>query len=207
MKKLLFLYPIEEFIKKEHIDSALEKFNDTIANRYRNKGYEINFLMFPDKKVYGVEIRKKDKIIQTDKSYSEIMNSEYKEIYPSNDKILKELEPIGELVVTGFHSFDCVKKVAKYFDDSKIDTLVDLDLTEKFIQNSNRRGFNQEKYNLEDMIQYIIALNILIGYPNLDCYETKNLYRDSFYKRAQFRPTISYYDALEELEKRKRLKR
>lgn len=65
MKKVfLYLYPIEEYASaifgsNEYYDSIGEKrpfdvLNECIEKRYRARGYDIVWVLYPDKDLYGV---------------------------------------------------------------------------------------------------------------------------------------------------------
>jgi len=56
------LYPIKEYFEKvlvipqkEDEKFALSMLNSTIDKRYRKKGYEIVFSLYPDKELYGID--------------------------------------------------------------------------------------------------------------------------------------------------------
>lgn len=81
-KVFLYLYPIEEFTKMFlfHDDSLYDEWNverplpilnDTINQRYREKGYQIVYALYPDKDLYGLKKSAKDLIVYTDILFSE----------------------------------------------------------------------------------------------------------------------------------------
>src|SRR3989338_10455034 len=124
MRRFLFLYPIREYVDREVTDahddlSALERLNEIIDARYRQFGYQINWLLFsvggrpniPDLSLLDPRI----KIHETDRIISAGLSRERhrKYIYPSCKKILVQLNPASELVVGGFHQTDCVDKIAR----------------------------------------------------------------------------------------------
>ena len=147
----LYLYPIEEYTKmflfnddsiydKENIKRPLPIIDECIQKRYRDNNYEIVFLLYPDRELFGLTKKKQDKIIFTDITFSEASaydeNGREKENfipkYPNELQILKQLGPLNELVVGGYHVNDCVKRVAEIANEQGIDTLIDLDLTDNF---------------------------------------------------------------------------
>ena len=82
MKKVfLYLNPIKEYASvffgsSEYYDSIGEKrpfdvINECIEKRYRDRGYDIVWVLYPDKDSFGVEIRENDKIILTDVLFTE----------------------------------------------------------------------------------------------------------------------------------------
>ena len=142
MKKVfLYLYPIEDFTKVfVHDDTVLNILNDTIDKRYRSKGYQIVYAMYYDKEIYGIKQEKEDIIIYTDipfsatSLYDELGNKKINFIpsYPNEIFLLEQLGDVEELVIGGYHSMDCVKRVAETASSFDIFTLVDLDLTDLF---------------------------------------------------------------------------
>ena len=177
MKKVfLYLYPIKEFastflLSDEslydtwHILKPMSILNETIDRRYRQKDYQVIFVMFPDKKIYGIDKKEEDKIIYTDtlfldiNAYDERGNEKKNFIpkYPDEDKIIEKLKDVDKLVIGGYHANDCVKKVAEKSLERGIDTLVDLDLTELFFQVYKKEEyFDMENYNPERFKIYTI---------------------------------------------------
>lgn len=150
-KVFLYLYPIEEFTKMFlfHDDSLYDEWNverplpilnDTINQRYREKGYQIVYALYPDKDLYGLKKSAKDLIVYTDILFSEasaydengVKKNNFIPKYPNEKLLLEQLGPIDKLVVGGYHVMDCVKRVAEVALSLGIDTLVDLDLTDLF---------------------------------------------------------------------------
>ena len=144
MDQLAFLYPIKEYLEYEierhyyivdpHSQEPFtEKYfsvlNKTINLRYRRKGFGINWVVFSDRPVFRrVYTEPTDRIIPVDVSFEAHTS---KKLYPSEETILDQI-PGGGLVVTGFHMWDCVEKVARRAHEGGIDVLVDEDLTEFF---------------------------------------------------------------------------
>lgn len=169
----LYLYPIEEYTRiflcpniyyeSNHLEHPFDVLNRTIDKRYRQKGYEIVYAMYPDKKVHGIHLEKTDKLIYTDITFTEASGyrpdgSEKKEeeiVYPSEEHLLYQIGLVDELIIGGYHYSDCVKKVALTAYNSGINTLVDLDLTDLFFSLHNKPNyFNIEEYNLERYKEY-----------------------------------------------------
>jgi len=170
MKKVfLYLYPIEEYTKMFlfHDDSLYDEWgverpmpilNDTINKRYRKKGYQVVYALYPDKELYVLEKKDEDMIIYTDILFSE--SSAYDENgkektnfvpkYPNERLLLQQLGSIDELVVGGYHAMDCVKRVAEVALDLGIDTLVDLDMTDLFFNVYKQKDyFDIDNYSSE----------------------------------------------------------
>ena len=53
-KVFLYLYPIEEYTKVFENDNSLAVLNECIQKRYREKGYQVIFALYPDKNLYGI---------------------------------------------------------------------------------------------------------------------------------------------------------
>lgn len=182
-KVFLYLYPIEEYTKvfllndnelyeEWNIKRPLPILNEAIQKRYRENGYQIVFVLYPDKKIYGVDLKKDDKIIYTDILFSENSatdehNKEKKGFipkYPSERMIIDQLGNIDNLVVGGYHFSDCVKRVAEWALNSGIDTLVDLDLTDLFFSLYKKKDyFKIEEYSPKRYKNYIIKSALEYG--------------------------------------------
>ena len=138
-KVFLYLYPIKDYTKmflhddeyydEEHLERPLPILNETIEKRYREKGYQVVFVLYSDRDLYGIEKKEVDKVIFTDIFFSDSSNR-----YPSEELLLNQLGNIDELVVGGYHVLDCVKRVAENALLKGINTLVDLDLTDLFFK-------------------------------------------------------------------------
>ncbi len=149
-KVFLYLYPIreynkvflmpDEFYEEMHREKPFDVLNECIDKRYRNRGYQIIYALYPDKELYGISPMPNDRIIYTDitfedaSGYDEFGNEkEDKDIkYPNEQYLIDQLDYPDKLVVGGFHFSDCVKRVAECSLKNGIDTLVDLDLTDLF---------------------------------------------------------------------------
>jgi len=180
--------------------NTIEKLNDTINRRYRQKGYEVNYLVFEDKNVSHLKTEDKDRIIKTDITFKKHTTPIEKDVYPypSNKHIEKELGEVDELVVCGFHSQDCVKRIATHFHNLGVDTLVDLELTELFRVLSSRYYFDEGAYNLANVIEYAEAeIAFLYGdnFPR-EIFNMNKMYNEPYYKKESFTPTIYRNDIL-----------
>ena len=169
-KVFLYLYPIKEFVSpfvprvsSNHdklndyeIGKIFEVLNDVIDKRYRKKGYKVVFVLYPDKNIYGVELKSNDIVIKTDITFNDV-KSNYK--YPNEKYLIQQIGTVDELVVAGYHVMDCVKRVAKIALASGIDTLVDIDLTDLFFNLYKRKEyFNEEIYDSERFKTYMINM-------------------------------------------------
>jgi hypothetical protein len=207
-KKLLFLYPLEEDMKFLADNSPIEIFQNSINRRYREKGYEINYLIFPDKDLAYLDVYSSDKVILTDITYGEHINSIGKDehgndiyIYPSNNYIQSQLGEVDELIICGFHASDCVKRIAEYFCLKGINVLVDVELTDLFRYHCKSPYFKEDKYNLANIIQYLKVQNMSGGFCETTLeYNPDNLYGEPYYKKDYFTPTVSVDELLDAME-------
>lgn len=154
MKEFLFLYPIQEYlnacigreaIRKQHGWDLCQKFNDIIEARYRQRGFGVNWLMFsnrcgsqnPDLLLLAEEIviKPQDKILSSEVPF--VFMTAFNR-YPNPVNILAQLpKDIEELVLGGFHQWDCVDKLAQVAHEQGIPTIVDEDTTEVFFREDN----------------------------------------------------------------------
>ncbi len=177
MKKVfLYLYPIEEFTKmflfhndflydEWGVERPLPILNNTINRRYREKGYQVVFALYPDRDLYGIQKKDEDRIIYTDISFDEASaydakGNEKKDFvpkYPNEMLLIEQLGYVDELVVGGYHVMDCVKRVAESALQSGIDTLVDIDLTDLFFNVYRHKDyFDMDSYSPEKFKMYMI---------------------------------------------------
>ncbi len=157
LKIFLYLYPIEEYTKMLiHDKRCLLILNECLKKRYRNKGYQVVFALYPDKNIFGIIPTKEDKIILTDVTFDEACayysNGTPKENfipkYPNEEFLLNQLGNIHELVIGGYHFKDCVKRVGEIALSKGIKTTIDLDLTDLFFSlYRNDKYFQIDCYN------------------------------------------------------------
>jgi len=161
-KVFLYLYPIKEytgfFLKGWQTfskENPLPILNECIEKRYRQNGYEVIIAIYPDKEIFGIDIKPEDKVIETDVTFveatgyyedgKETPNEEIK--YPSEEDLFNKVDYVDEIVVGGYHYSDCVRRVAEYFHEQGINTLVDVELTDVFFGHYYRDDFNKEMYS------------------------------------------------------------
>ena len=175
MKKIfLYLYPIEEYTKMFlfYNDSRYDEWNikrplpiidECIQKRYRDNGYEVVFVLYPDRSLFGLTQKESDRIVYTDISFSEASaydeNGNIKENfipkYPDERYILEQVGSIDELVVGGYHANDCVKRVAKLAQTLGIETTIDFDLTDLFFSLYRKEDyFKVEDYSQKRYFDY-----------------------------------------------------
>ena len=133
MKKIfLYLYPIqeynrsfelsEEYLQQTKRENPYKVLNECIQKRYREKGYQTVYAIYPDKNIYGIFPLLTDKIIYTDLTFEQASGynqdgskKQDKDIkYPSEKYLIEQLGDFNEIVIGGFHFGDCVKRVAEY---------------------------------------------------------------------------------------------
>ena len=149
-KIFLYLYPIYEFYKvftfshefyeEMQRKEPFEVLNECIDERYRKKGYQVVFALYPDKEMFGINLMPNDRVIYTDITFLKASGynengtkKEERDVkYPNEQYLINQLGIVDEIVIGGFHFSDCVKRVAECCLDNGIDTLVDLDLTDLF---------------------------------------------------------------------------
>jgi len=175
-KIFLYLYPIEEYSKTfylgdEYYDEIkvsrpFDVLNETIQKRYRNKGFHVIFVLYPDKEMYGVIPQQRDRIIYTDIPFTKAsgynLDGSKKSVdeitYPNEQSIINQLGGVEELVIGGYHAQDCVKRVGEFALANGINTLVDLDMTDLFF-NLYRQDdyFDIESYSPERFKNHMLG--------------------------------------------------
>lgn len=175
-KVFLYLYPIEEYTKlflfhndelydKWNVQRPLPIINECIEKRYRNKGYQVVFALYPDKNIFVITPKKEDKIIYTDITFDEAsaynkdgsIKKNYIPKYPNEQLLINQLCYMDELVVSGYHSNDCVKRVGQEAFNMEIKVIIDLDLTDLFFSLYRHNEYFQiNQYNQKRYKEYII---------------------------------------------------
>ena len=154
----------DEYYKSNNIPNPFLVLNQSIQERYRAKGYQVVYVLYPNKNIYGIIPHQNDRVIYTDITFEQATNNSSKNqkdinnkpVYPSEKKLLSQVGNIDKLIVGGYHSQDCVKRVAEYAQSKGIDTLVDLDLTDLFFKLYQEVDyFNISEYNPERYKEYV----------------------------------------------------
>ena len=195
MKKLLFLYPVKEYFwAKPQDQSLIHLMNRMIDLRYRQNGYQVNYLVFANSDVYQLDIHEEDNIL---KSNVEIEHGRPTP-YTDNELITQQLGSVDELVVCGFHAMDCVIKAARHFSDKNVDTLVDIELTDKLKEYRKLECFNPSSYNLANIIECDYATRIYEDGEDSWIYMPQgSIYAQSpYYKLSNFTPTHTWQEYL-----------
>jgi len=153
MKTLLILYPIEPITRvligwpemKEEKIETVRLYQKLMQERYKDFQRVYVFFSEPGN-------RRKPDLSQVSEGFS--MNGQdiigacgvafenhcKNRVYPKGKDILKLCpEPIDELVVAGFHFWDCVNRVARYAWRKGVNVSVDEDLTEFFFFDARDR--------------------------------------------------------------------
>lgn len=174
-KVFLYLYPIKEFASSEakallddnfcneyNIKHPFLVLNEAIEKRYREKGYQVVFALYPNKEIFGIIPQLGDKVIFTDVSFLQAINtkgeSPFVPKYPNEEFLLEQLGDVDELVVGGYHYSDCVRKVAEQAQQKGISTLVDLDMTDLFFNLYRKEDyFDIEEYDPIRYKEYVLA--------------------------------------------------
>jgi hypothetical protein len=138
-----------------------ETINRCIDERYRQQGYQVNFLLFKGRKPSKrIEVKSVDQILFTEITFKthitpqpnlppglNVVNYPLGRIqYPDPNRILDQLGRISELRLSGFHMWDCVEKMARTAHERGIKTLVDEDLTELFPYTITNPSFRTNNY-------------------------------------------------------------
>lgn len=199
----VYLYPIKDytdiFLSHEdklydewNVDRPLPILNSAINKRYREKGYQVVFALYPDRELYGIEKKENDKIVYTDITFGEAsaydengkLKSDFVPKYPNEEYLLQQLGDVDELVVGGYHFKDCVRRVAEAAMQKGIDSLVDLDLTDLFFNVYRQKGyFDEESYSPDKFKTYMLTR---YGKNNIELAER-------FFNRNYSSPVYGYY--------------
>lgn len=158
MKEFAFLYPIPEYIDFEisnhewHEQGFKNRYghalNQCIDLRYRQNGFEINYVIFDKHPISDViNIQASDKIIEAGIDYkthtTKRVDGTY--LYPDPDYILDQLPKLKTLTISGFHLWDCVERLAERAHERGLNVLVDEDLTELFAGRLNDPDFRIDR--------------------------------------------------------------
>lgn len=199
-KIFLYLFPIKEYTSfflfhddalydKWHIERPLPILEECIQKRYRDKGYEIVFVTYPDREIFGISPKENDMIIQTDITFNENSTIDSKgnkkkgftPKYPNIQDIIDYLGKIKKIVVGGYHYNDCVKKIAEFAQTQGIETHIDLELTDLFFSvYQSREYFKIDEYDPERFKTHIMSDDIEFGY-DIALKQFKLMYPDSIY--------------------------
>lgn len=199
-KKLLFLYPVKDFFLSgnQKYEDIINLMNEMINLRYRQKGYQINYLVFLDREVAYFDVYEEDKILKSNVELSPCINNKQDIPYTDNTLIQEQLGKVDELVVCGFHEVDCVRKVARHFTDLGIDTMVDIELTEKLEEYCDLPSFNVSDYNFADSHGCAFARSCYRWGDDSAIYcPESSIYGAPYYKLGTVKPKHTWQEWLE----------
>lgn len=136
----MFMYPTETYFRDDRITVPTREdiafLFDIIDARYRQQDYQVHWAAFkeeqsdaPDMDVVPayVDIRDEDCVLVADVTTAELNEAE---IYGDPDKILDQVVPVDDLVIGGFHLYDCVDRLASRAWERDLDPFVDEETTE-----------------------------------------------------------------------------
>lgn len=133
MKKvIILLFPQKEYLGTRNEDTIL--FNECIKQRYINKGYELFVVKYKNSDLGFISLSP-NKIIEADISFEQSSPTTEKNWrYANFNLIAKNLQinNYKQVVIGGFHCFDCVEKLANEIYKLNKNVLVDTDITEQF---------------------------------------------------------------------------
>ena len=201
MKKVfLYLFPIKEYTSfflfhddnlydEWHVERPLPIIEECLQKRYRDNGYEITFVTYPDREVFGIVPKHNDSIIKTDISFDENSaidskgnkKKNFTPKYPNIQDIIDYLGEVKELVIGGYHYNDCVKRIAEFAKIQGIETSIDLELTDVFFSVYRHKDyFKTDEYDPERFKANIMSDDIEFGY-DIALKQFKKMYHDSIY--------------------------
>lgn len=155
MAQFVFLYPIPQIVDFEinrHIDWSGKGFkkkykkilNQCIDQRYRQKGFDINYVIFNDCVISDIiRVYPNDKIIKAGIDFQQHLS---KNLYPNQDYVLNQINELAILRIAGYHMWDCVDKLAAKAYQRIPDVLVDEDLTEFLATRLDHKDFRTDQY-------------------------------------------------------------
>ena len=132
MKKIfVLLFPQQEYLEERNDPKF---FNNCIQKRYLEKGYEFYVAKYKDSDLGFVSLTP-NKIIEANITFKEstpyfTQNWQYANFKDLAQKL--NLSGNDNVVVGGFHCYDCVEKFAKEIYSLNQNTMIDSDLTELF---------------------------------------------------------------------------
>ncbi|MEX1997689.1 MAG: hypothetical protein WEA04_03370 [Candidatus Andersenbacteria bacterium] len=160
MKVFLYCYPIQEYFTEGVVGISLRncqrqgydinRLNEIIDHRYRRQGYMIYWLFFsieadreqPDRITQSpyIVIDQHDKVMASGVSFQAHTTQD---LYPDSDKLITRLcqdRNPEQLVLGGFHQWDCVDRLAARAFARGLLTTVDEDTTELFFSQTSLLG-------------------------------------------------------------------
>lgn len=167
MKVFLFLYPISEYVTlflgldspaaarfasvsgKSYVSYSIKRYNPRYINslieaRYRDQGYHIAWL-FPGLGLANsaIELSEKSEFIEIRQGDQVLPSYAYPGGYADVGRVLEDLaesSPLEEIILGGYHQWDCVDKFAAGVYEAGISVRVDEDLTEFYFDRMSLQG-------------------------------------------------------------------
>lgn len=133
-KLFILLFPQKEYVKGYFTDEDISMFNECIKRRYIDKGYEFCVANF-QKSDLGIVKLNPDKITSADITFEESSPYTCKDWrYADFNDLTKKIqvEEYYDIVLGGFHCYDCVEQLAKEIYSINSNIIIDTDLTENF---------------------------------------------------------------------------
>ena len=168
----MFLYHDDKLYDEWKVKGHLPILNECIQKRYRDNGYQVVYVLYPDKDIFGIIPKEEDRVIYTDILFSENIaidengkeKKDFKPKYASEQLLIKQLGDIEELVIGGYHFSDCVKRVGEAALKMGINTVIDLDLTDLFFNLYKQEDyFNLKEYSPEKFKRQMMKYDLRYG--------------------------------------------
>ncbi|MBP6942587.1 MAG: hypothetical protein KBB55_00915 [Candidatus Buchananbacteria bacterium] len=144
MPYFLFLYPFYSYVihagfggaSVRQETKAVTLLNKIISQRYRHQNYQVAWLFHQDQSAaidYShqdrrIIIERSDLILNAGTTWDDMRRAQY----PDPQNILEQLPDLTELVLGGFHQYDCVERIARHSHTQGIATHIDEDTTDLF---------------------------------------------------------------------------
>ena len=162
MKKVfILLFPQKEYLD-EKIDIQL--FNDCIKQRYLDNNYDFIVVRYrgSDLGIVGIN---PTYVINADISFKESSPYITKDWKYADFEYIANQTPIknyNQIVIGGFHCFDCVEKLASQIYKTTKNVIIDSDLTEMFWYVSKfQKGWDIKVYKPELKLQKVLSNDII----------------------------------------------
>lgn len=160
MKKVfVLLFPQKEYLGTRKRNISL--FNDCIKQRYIDNGYMFFVVKYKGSDL-GFATLTPNQIVDADITFDHSSSNTTKNWrYANFNLIAKQLkiENYKQVVVGGFHCFDCVEKLANEIYKLNSNVLIDTDLTEQFWNVAEYQvGWDIKKFKPEQKLERFLSL-------------------------------------------------
>ena len=156
-KAFILLFPQKEYLGEE---TDIQLFNDCIKQRYLNNNYDFIVVRYrgSDLGIVGI---KPTYVIDANISFKESSPYTTKDWKYADFEYIANQVPIknyNQIVIGGFHCFDCVEKLASQIYKTTKNVIIDSDLTEMFWYASRfQKGWDIKSYNPELKLQKVLS--------------------------------------------------